>query len=155
MSYHIGWILAVWLCAGCSEPESNGKRVKDTSEGQASTVTTDNSPTASSPTTSTTSATDDCIPSEEAPAMPYRASEYAALCEPYVGVPPTVDCGDGVPIPIEVDGVEVFEDQTRCDNTDFKGTCTNVRQCLCKGNFSLLVYVSMYVCMPPLRSFSL
>ena len=29
-------------------------------------------------------------------------------------------------------------------NTNLKGSCTNGRQCLCKGNFSLLVYVCMH-----------
>ena len=29
-------------------------------------------------------------------------------------------------------------------NTNLQGTCTDDRQCLCKGNFSLLVCVCMY-----------
>tara|TARA_S200000501_G_scaffold180406_1_gene169837 strand:- start:7979 stop:9124 length:1146 start_codon:yes stop_codon:yes gene_type:complete len=43
----------------------------------------------------------------------------------YVGVPPIVDCGDGIHIPIYVNGEEVFEDQPpgTCDDPDFKGTC--------------------------------
>ena len=57
--------------------------------------------------------------------MPATASEYARLVEPALGVVPAVDCGEGVPIPIHVDGVEVFEDQERfaCDNPDFRGGC--------------------------------
>ena len=43
----------------------------------------------------------------------------------YLGVPPIIDCGDGVRIPIYVNGVEVFDDQPdgECDHTDFKGSC--------------------------------
>ena len=43
--------------------------------------------------------TEDCIPRDDAPDMPATASAYADLCEEYLGVPPTIDCGDGVPIP--------------------------------------------------------
>ena len=32
-------------------------------------------------------------------------------------------------------------------NTNLEGPCTDVRQCLCKGNFSLLIYVYM----PPFK----
>ena len=47
------------------------------------------------------------------------------MCMEYLGVPPSVDCGDGVAIPIYVNGEEVFEDQPDglCDDPDFKGTC--------------------------------
>ena len=47
------------------------------------------------------------------------------MCLDYVGVPPTIDCGDGVAIPIYVNGEEVTEDQPSgtCDDSDFKGTC--------------------------------
>ena len=57
--------------------------------------------------------------------MPATASEYARLVEPALGVVPAVVCGEGVPIPIHVDGVEVFDDQERfaCDNPDFRGGC--------------------------------
>ena len=57
--------------------------------------------------------------------MPATASEYARLVEPALGVVPAIDCGEGVPIPIHVDGAEVFEDQERfaCDNPDFRGGC--------------------------------
>lgn len=65
----------------------------------------------------------DCIPGGESSYMPSTISEYAAMCEPHLGVVPTVDCGEGVHIPIFVDGEEVFEDVDNCDNTDFKGGC--------------------------------
>ena len=57
--------------------------------------------------------------------MPATASEYARLVEPELGVVPTIDCGEGVRVPIHVDGVEVFHDQERfaCDNPDFRGGC--------------------------------
>ena len=57
--------------------------------------------------------------------MPASASEYARLVRPELGVVPTIDCGDGVRVPIHVDGVEVFEDQEpgQCDHSDFKGSC--------------------------------
>ena len=47
------------------------------------------------------------------------------MCSDHVGVVPIVGRGDGIRIPILVDGVEVFEDQDPgpCDNTDFKGNC--------------------------------
>ena len=44
--------------------------------------------------------------------MPETASEYARMVESELGVVPTVDCGVGVRVPIHVDGVEVFEDQS-------------------------------------------
>ena len=58
-------------------------------------------------------------------AIPATASQYARLVRSELGVVPTIDCGDGVRIPIQVNGVEVFEDQERgqCDNPDFKGSC--------------------------------
>ncbi len=57
--------------------------------------------------------------------MPATASEYARLVGPDLGVVPTIDCGEGVRVPIHVDGVEVFHDQEElaCDNPDFKGGC--------------------------------
>ena len=57
--------------------------------------------------------------------MPTSASEYARLVTLELGVVPTIDCGDGVRVPIVVEDVEVFEDQEayQCDNHDFKGTC--------------------------------
>lgn len=58
--------------------------------------------------------------------MPATASEYARMCSSHVGVTPTMNCADGVAIPIYVDGEEVFEHQKpgRCDHFDFKKTCS-------------------------------
>ena len=66
-----------------------------------------------------------CIPFNQTDPIPYNTTEYANMCMEYVGVPPTIDCGDGVHIPIYVNGEEVFEDQPAgtCDDPDFKGTC--------------------------------
>ena len=66
-----------------------------------------------------------CIPFEQTDPIPYNTTEYANMCMEYVGIPPTVDCGDGIYIPIYVNGEEVFEDQPdgSCDDPDFKGTC--------------------------------
>ena len=68
---------------------------------------------------------DVCVPGDITSAMPSSASEYASLCREHVGVIPTIDCGNGVPIPIRVDGEVVFEDPGpgQCDNSDFKGNC--------------------------------
>jgi hypothetical protein len=70
-------------------------------------------------------ADDACVPGGKVQTMPETASEYAAMCLPHVGVPPTIDCGAGVRIPIHVDGVEVFESPgyRECDTPDFKGNC--------------------------------
>tara|TARA_B100000941_G_scaffold237533_1_gene180556 strand:- start:373 stop:1764 length:1392 start_codon:yes stop_codon:yes gene_type:complete len=66
-----------------------------------------------------------CIPFNQIDPIPYNTTEYANMCMEYVGVPPIVDCGDGIHIPIYVNGEEVFEDQPpgTCDDPDFKGTC--------------------------------
>ena len=66
-----------------------------------------------------------CIPYNQTDPIPYNTTEYANMCMEYLGVPPIIDCGDGVRIPIYVNGVEVFEDQPdgECDYTDFKGSC--------------------------------
>jgi hypothetical protein len=68
---------------------------------------------------------DDCGSGQASSPMPSSASEYAILCRDHVGVVPTIDCGDGVPIPIRVDGKEVLESQQprACDQPDFKGAC--------------------------------
>ena len=66
-----------------------------------------------------------CVPGNETP-MPESARAYAAMCEPELGVAPTVDCGAGVPIPITKGGVEVFEDPGlhACDNPSLQvGDC--------------------------------
>ena len=64
-------------------------------------------------------------PIRTADGMPATASGYARLVEPELGAVPRIDCGEGVRVPILIDGVEVFEDQEplACDNPDFKGGC--------------------------------
>ena len=52
----------------------------------------------------------ECIPGGERVYMPTSPRAYAAMCEPELGVAPTVDCAEGVLMPVTVDGVEVFED---------------------------------------------
>ena len=77
--------------------------------------------------TETKSATteEECVPRDLAPRMPSTATAYAELCSRLLGEVPTADCGEGVRIPIHVDGVEVFETHADnvCDNVGFKGTC--------------------------------
>ena len=67
-----------------------------------------------------------CVPRERAPRMPATATAYAELCSRLLGQVPTADCGEGVRIPITVNGVEVFESPADnvCDHTGFKGECT-------------------------------
>tara|TARA_X000001036_G_scaffold292684_1_gene271951 strand:- start:11 stop:1402 length:1392 start_codon:yes stop_codon:yes gene_type:complete len=67
----------------------------------------------------------DCIPFDEVDPIPLNTTEYAEMCINHVGVPPIVDCGDGVPIQVYVDGVSMNIDQPQgeCDHTDFKGGC--------------------------------
>ena len=67
----------------------------------------------------------DCIPYNDYNPIPTNTTDYAEMCIDYVGVPPTVDCGDGVPIPVYVDGIPMSVDQPHgeCDHTDFKGGC--------------------------------
>lgn len=49
--------------------------------------------------------------------IPETASEYAKMVEPYLGVPPKVDLGKGVEIPIYVDGVkQTGKVGDNCDN---------------------------------------
>tara|TARA_Y100000994_G_scaffold47743_1_gene37408 strand:- start:881 stop:2170 length:1290 start_codon:yes stop_codon:yes gene_type:complete len=66
-----------------------------------------------------------CIPFDQVEPIPYNTTDYANMCIEYVGIPPTVDCGEGIHIPIYINGIEVFEDQEPgvCDDPDFKGTC--------------------------------
>ena len=66
-----------------------------------------------------------CIPFDQTDPIPLNTNDYVNMCMEYLGVPPTVDCGDGVHIPIYVNGEEVFTDQPPgfCDDPDFKGTC--------------------------------
>ena len=67
----------------------------------------------------------DCIPFNDIDPIPFNTTDYAEMCIDYMGVPPTVDCGDGVPIAVYVDGVSMHSDQPQgeCDHTDFKGGC--------------------------------
>ena len=70
--------------------------------------------------------TDSVCPDEDLTPIPSSAAAYAKMCEPHLGVVPTVDCGAGVPIPITVDGVEVFENPGLhgCDNPSLQmGDC--------------------------------
>ena len=66
-----------------------------------------------------------CIPFNQIESIPTNTTEYADMCMEHIGVPPIVDCGEGVEIPIYVNGEYVTEDQPtgQCDNTDFKGGC--------------------------------
>lgn len=66
-----------------------------------------------------------CVPPANAAPVPETAREYAEMCAQHgLGVPPTVSCEAGVRVPIEVDGVEVFETPERCDNSSMlKPSC--------------------------------
>ena len=66
-----------------------------------------------------------CIPYDQTDPIPLNTTDYADMCVEYLGIPPTIDCGEGVHIPIYVNQQEVFFDQPdgACDDTDFKGTC--------------------------------
>ena len=66
-----------------------------------------------------------CIPYNDINPIPISTTEYAEMCIDYVGLPPYVDCGDGVPIPVYVDGISMNVDQPQgeCDHPDFKGGC--------------------------------
>lgn len=79
--------------------------------------------TASTATTSTTES--ECVPRDVAPDMPATATAYADLCSRLLGEIPVADCGEGVRIPIYVDGEEVFETPADgvCDDAGFKGAC--------------------------------
>jgi hypothetical protein len=59
-----------------------------------------------------------CIPGETLQYLPQTAREYVVMCEPELGVPPQMDCGAGVTIPVTVDGVEATEVLLNfaCDN---------------------------------------
>ena len=103
---------------GCNEPGN----VEDSTPPNVHPDSSDNA-NQSADSAQDTAEDMECIPREEAPSMPNTASEYADMCEVYLGVTPTIDCGDGAPIPILVDGVEVFEEPNDCDNPDFKGAC--------------------------------
>ncbi len=71
-------------------------------------------------------ASSECLPRGDCAPMPETAREYAAMCALELGVPPIVDCAVGVPIPITVAGVEVFEDPGlhECDKASLQvGDC--------------------------------
>lgn len=59
-----------------------------------------------------------CVPGGTPQSLPSTAREYAAMCEPELGVPPQMDCSAGVTIPITVDRVEVTAllPNFECDN---------------------------------------
>ncbi len=67
----------------------------------------------------------DCIPFNDFSSIPINTTDYAEMCIDYVGLPPSVDCGEGVPIPVYVDGISMNVDQPQgeCDHPDFKGGC--------------------------------
>ena len=66
-----------------------------------------------------------CVPFNQIDPIPLNTTEYADMCIEHVGIPPEVDCGEGIEIPIYVNGQYVFDDQPpgQCDHTDFKGGC--------------------------------
>ena len=43
-----------------------------------------------------------CIPFNQTEPIPYNTTDYANMCMEYIGIPPTIDCGEGVHIPIYV-----------------------------------------------------
>ena len=48
--------------------------------------------------------------------FPRTAFEYAGMVEPELGVPPRVDLGEGVEIPLYVDGTQMRGNLKSCDN---------------------------------------
>ena len=52
----------------------------------------------------------------EGPGFPATAFEYARMVEPLLGVPPRVDLGQGVEIPLYVDGIQQRGYLKSCDN---------------------------------------
>lgn len=71
----------------------------------------------------------ECVPGGEFVALSGTATlgtDYAGLCEPHLGVTPAFDCNDGVTIPVEVNGEEVWYDPDfyGCDNFSLQvGQC--------------------------------
>ncbi|MEC7723964.1 MAG: hypothetical protein VYD05_00520, partial [Planctomycetota bacterium] len=58
--------------------------------------------------------------------FPETAMDYVAMIEPLLGVPPRVDLGDAVEIPIYVDGEQRYGNLGRkCDNPSFLGKATS------------------------------
>ena len=64
---------------------------------------------AAGPTFAQSAPAGQCVPEGANPPMPKSARAYAAMCEPRLGVAPTVDCGQGARIRIRQDGREIFE----------------------------------------------
>lgn len=52
----------------------------------------------------------------EADGFPATAFEYARMVEPQLGVPPRIDLGEGVEVPLYVDGVQMRGYRKSCDN---------------------------------------
>ena len=48
-----------------------------------------------------------CIPFDQTEPIPYNTTEYADMCMEFLGVPPTIDCGEGIHIPIYVNGEDI------------------------------------------------
>ena len=48
--------------------------------------------------------------------FPETAFEYAEMVEPQLGVPPRIDLGEGVEVPLYVDGVQMRGTRKSCDN---------------------------------------
>ena len=67
-----------------------------------------------------------CVPAAQTAFMPESPRAYAAMCEPELGVAPTVDCSQGGRIRIKVAGEEVLEDPGLhgCDDASLQmGDC--------------------------------
>lgn len=92
--------LLSWGC-GSSTPGSAPETIPDV-------VATDVTQEASDPFAQSGSP-DTCVPGGVPLSLPDTAREYVEMCEPELGVPPQLDCGAGVTIPITVDGVEVTD----------------------------------------------
>ncbi|HAN32278.1 MAG TPA: hypothetical protein DCQ06_11830 [Myxococcales bacterium] len=59
-----------------------------------------------------------CRPPDHSAKMPTSVAAYVKMCESHgLGVPPSFACEDGVQVPIQVDGTEVFEEPKSCDNS--------------------------------------
>ncbi len=71
----------------------------------------------------------ECVPGGEFISISGTATlgtEYAEMCEPHLGVTPEFDCNDGVTIPVQVDGEDIWYDPDfyNCDNYSLQvGQC--------------------------------
>jgi hypothetical protein len=64
-------------------------------------------------------------PASQKPGFPATASEYAKMVEPDLGVPPRIDLGQSVEIPLYVNGVQTYGNLGRaCDNPTLLGKDT-------------------------------